>query len=66
MGSGDVLLADVHQWHGNTPLILHPGAERISIVLYYREKMQYCGTESQELETAKRRTEGPLFPEIKQ
>lgn len=53
-GDGDVLLADVHQWHGNLPMIGNPMAvERISCVFYYREKMKACGNHEQELERAK-------------
>lgn len=54
MQTGDVLLADVHEWHGNSPI--HPKGhfERMSLVFYYREDMQKCGTSAQELERAKR------------
>ncbi len=49
MRTQDVLLADVHEWHGNTPLIGIEGYyERISCVLYYREKMVHCGTAEEE------------------
>lgn len=60
MRTGGVLLADVHQWHGNTP-IEAPVAERyerLSMVFYYREYMSYCGTAEQELDRAKRRKLG--------
>jgi hypothetical protein len=41
----DVLLADVHEWHGNTPIVGTEGDyERISAVFYYRTNMRYCGT----------------------
>lgn len=54
-----VLLADVHEWHGNTPLKGVPGMyERISFVLYYRENMKYCGSATEELERAKNRELG--------
>lgn len=57
MRTCDVLCADVHQWHGNTPLVGVPGRfERISCVYYYRRNMILCGTAQQELEAAKRRT----------
>ena len=54
MQTGGVLLADVHQYHGNTPFIGKAGRyERISCVFYYREQMKQCGTAKQELERAK-------------
>jgi len=63
MRTGDVLLADVHEWHGNTPVIGMPGRwERVSCVFYYRRKMAECGTAVEELERAKRRQRGdPLY-----
>jgi hypothetical protein len=47
---GDVLLANVHQVHGNTPLLTPEGKEpklgrepeRLVCVFYYREKMDQC------------------------
>lgn len=36
---GDVLFMDVHHWHGNLPLKLHQGAERMSVVCYLRKKV---------------------------
>lgn len=47
---GDVLLANVHQVHGNTPLLNPDGSEpklgrepeRLVCVFYYREKMDQC------------------------
>lgn len=61
--TGDVLLCDVHQWHGNTPLVGVPGRfERVSLVLYYREHMVQCGSAAAELARAKRRRHGdPLY-----
>ena len=59
MGTGDVLFADVHEWHGNTPIVGIPGRyERLSLVMYYRSKMIYCGSAEEELELAKRREAG--------
>lgn len=53
-GTGDLFLCDVHQWHGNTPIIGKPGTyERLSFVLYYRELMYQCDTLDKELERAK-------------
>lgn len=50
-----IALADVHEWHGNTPFKAAPGAEyeRLSLVMYYREKMDRCGSAAEELEKAK-------------
>lgn len=60
MSTGGVCLADVHEWHGNTP-ILNPTLtkyNRLSCVMYYRAKMHYCGTADQELERVKQRKRG--------
>lgn len=52
--STDVLLVDVHQWHGNTPIVGESRRyERISCVFYYRERMADCGSSEEELESAK-------------
>ena len=52
MQHGDLLLMDAHQWHGNTNIVKQSDdAERISLVLYYRTGMMYCGTK--EIEDAK-------------
>jgi hypothetical protein len=60
MRSRDVLLADVHEFHGNTPFRrCVPGTyERVSLVMYYREKMLRCGSADEELERAKHRKAG--------
>ena len=53
MRTTDVLLADVHEWHGNTGII--PGNddwERISCVFYYREEMHECGSAVEERQRA--------------
>lgn len=55
----DLLLMDVHQWHGNTPMIqVDKDATRLSLVMYYREKMVKCGTAKQELNRVKTRKKG--------
>ena len=55
MQTQDVCLADVHSWHGNSPLVGIEGAyERISCVFYYRRKMSECGTAEEELDRAKK------------
>jgi hypothetical protein len=47
MRSQDVLLADVHEYHGNTPISGEEGEyERLATVLYYRTNMRRCGLES--------------------
>jgi hypothetical protein len=59
MRSRGVCMADVHEWHGNTPLVGKPGQfERISCVFYYRENMHRCGSAAEELERAKNRKRG--------
>lgn len=46
----DLLLADVHQHHGNTEIIKKTkDAIRLSFVMYYRENMWKCGSPSEEL-----------------
>lgn len=52
----DVILADVHEWHGNTPIVGIVGAySRISCVFYYRNNMHYCGRAEEESERVKKR-----------
>jgi hypothetical protein len=56
---GDLLVFDAHEWHGNTNLtcphvdgpLERPcpeGCERISLVSYFRTKVQQCGTADEE------------------
>lgn len=55
----DLLLVDVHQWHGNTPIKkIDNDATRISLVMYYRENMISCGTAEEEMHIAKKRIKG--------
>ncbi len=55
----DLLLVDVHQWHGNTPInLIDEDAKRISLVMYYRKNMISCGTAREEIEIAKNRKIG--------
>lgn len=63
----DVLLADVHQWHGNTPPFnCLPGRyERISNVFYYREGIKYCGNAAEEMELAKARKKGDKLRDVR-
>lgn len=49
MRTGDVCLANVHEWHGNTAIKGRtPLYERITCVFYYREKMVDCGSAVEE------------------
>lgn len=53
MRTTDVLLADVHEWHGNTAITNQSANwERISCVFYYREKMSECGSAEEEQKVA--------------
>lgn len=64
MQTGGVLLADVHEWHGNTPMVGPPGRwERISCVFYYRANMHRCGSAADELERARRGPTGRMWDE---
>jgi hypothetical protein len=58
-GTRDVLLADVHEVHGNMPLVGVLGAfERMSCIFYYRTRMQDCLAPAEELARAKRLKKG--------
>jgi hypothetical protein len=61
----DILLADVHEWHGNTPIEPRGAFERLSCVFYYRNAMHYCGTLEQELEAVKNRKQGSPLKRVK-
>lgn len=57
--SCDLLLMNVHEWHGNTPIIGKSAKfERVSLVMYYRENMINCKSAAEEQEIAKRRKKG--------
>lgn len=59
MQSTDVMLADVHKWHGNTPIVGRSARhERVSCVFYVRERMKDCGSAAEELRRAKTRQKG--------
>lgn len=60
---GDIILFDVHEWHGNTPIKpLSPNAERITCVFYLREKLLRCGDAKYEIQRAKKvRQIGKLY-----
>lgn len=54
--TGDILLMDVHQLHGNTPRIdITPNSVRLALVMYFRDDIQQCGTASEELSQAVKR-----------
>jgi hypothetical protein len=51
----DVLLSDVHEFHGNTPIVGAEGAfDRLSVVCYVREHIADCGTSAEEYERGRR------------
>ena len=46
---GDLLLINNHEvMHGNTPIVCEEGSERISLVVYFREKMLDLGSKAYE------------------
>jgi hypothetical protein len=58
-GHGCLCLADVHEWHSNTPFTrMRYGHERITLVFYYRENMIHCKDAKAEVEWAKNRKRG--------
>lgn len=60
---GDIILFDVHEWHGNTPINpLSTNAERMTCVFYLREKLLRCGDAKYEIQRAKKvRQIGKLY-----
>lgn len=67
LDTADLLMFDSHHMHGNTPLLpvnRREPFERVSLVLYYRKKMQHCLSAEGELARAKNRHAGdPLWDE---
>lgn len=69
---GDILLANVHQVHGNSPLLNPDGTEpeldkepeRLTCVFYFQEKMDQClNTPDEEMEFVNNRKKGdPIYP----
>lgn len=54
-----IVFRNMVDWHGNTPIIkMGSNTQRCTLVHYYREGMINCGTPSEELERAKRRSAG--------
>ena len=61
MQNCDILFADVHKWHGNTPFIDCSGDYmRIAFVMYYREYMYKCKQPKEELQKIKQKETGFL------
>tara|TARA_R110000737_G_scaffold58791_1_gene85120 strand:+ start:771 stop:1667 length:897 start_codon:yes stop_codon:yes gene_type:complete len=55
----DLLLVDVHQYHGNTPIKkVDDYATRVSLVMYYRKQMINCGSAKEEILKVKARAQG--------
>lgn len=65
MHHGDLIMMDAHQWHANTAIYCacgtQPngactvcGAERISLVSYFRTEVAHCGSPADELRKADR------------
>lgn len=58
---GSLCLADVHEWHSNTPFErMKLGFERITMVFYYREKMIKCGASTEEVNRVKNSQRGAI------
>lgn len=61
MQNCDILFADVHKWHGNTPFIeCSEDYLRIAFVMYYREYMYKCKQPKEELQKIKQKETGFL------
>jgi hypothetical protein len=61
MQNCDILFADVHRWHGNTPFKECVGDyKRIAFVMYYREYMYKCKQPKEELQKIKQDETGFL------
>lgn len=67
LGTGDLILMDAHEWHGNVPITCNCGrelngpcpdckAERISLVAYMRTAITKCGTNDEEIARANTNT----------
>ena len=70
MHDGDLLLMDAHDWHGNAAMICACGnammkmcdacgAERISVVTYFRTEVQKCSSPDEEFQKALQREVRP-------
>jgi hypothetical protein len=59
--SSDLLFADVHKWHGNTPFKnCSEDYLRVAFVMYYREYMYLCKQPIEELQAIKQNATGYL------
>jgi hypothetical protein len=59
--NGDLLFADVHRWHGNTPFRnCSEDYMRVAFVMYYREYMYLCKQPKDELQAIKQKETGFL------
>lgn len=59
LDTGDCIVFDAHEFHGNTRLIqISKEFKRCSVVFYYRENMDQCLSASEELDRAKNRSRG--------
>lgn len=55
----DVLFVNVHEWHGNTPIVRQTEQDlRISFVLYYRQFMAACLAPAKQLAEVKKQKTG--------
>lgn len=55
----DTIIFDPHEFHGNTPLHkLTDDAVRCSVVYYFRDKIQECGSAQEEFDRVKNRKQG--------
>jgi len=68
---GDLLLINNHEvMHGNTPIVCEEGSERISLVVYFREKMLELGSFEYEncrydfVEHRRRNHEHPMWQKL--
>lgn len=59
MQNCDILFADVHRWHGNTPFV-GENYTRIAFVMYYREYMYKCKQPADQLQDIKMKETGFL------
>jgi hypothetical protein len=67
MCTTDLICADVHEWHCNSPITGIPGTyQRISLVFYYREKIAACGSPEEERRKAEAAQDRRLSPETQQ
>lgn len=53
--TGDIVLMDVHQLHGNSPMVREPNAVRLAFVMYFRDNIQSCKSEKEEISRARNR-----------